>query len=181
MPLIPQRIAVTDACIFIDLIELSLITPFFQLGNTTLELEIHTTLEVVDELYPEQQEILKAYEAVNKLTVHIVNAKGLEEIQSFAFPKALSQQDRSVIYIASKLKAMVLSSDKPVRNFAKKIAVEVHGMFWVLDRLVEHEIITGKVAATKLNQLMRSNLIYQNNMKLWKEAGKRINVWEGDA
>jgi hypothetical protein len=52
MPLKPQRIAVTDACIFIDLIELSLIAPFFQLGDTPLQLEIHTTLEVLDEKIP---------------------------------------------------------------------------------------------------------------------------------
>jgi len=63
MPISSHRIAVTDACIFIDLIELQIVTPFFQLCNTPLQLEIHTTLEVLDELYPEQQQILKAYEA----------------------------------------------------------------------------------------------------------------------
>lgn len=25
---------------------------------------------------------------------------------------------------------------------------------------------------------MRSNLIYQNNMRLWQEANKRIKSWE---
>lgn len=175
----PQRIAVTDACIFIDLIELKLIAPFFQLGNTALKLEIHTTLEVLDELYPVQQEILKAYEAVSKLTVHTISAEGLEEIQSFNFPKALSQQDKSVIYMASQLNAMVLSSDKPVRNFAKRNAIEVHGMFWIFDKLVEYELLAEKEAITKLNQLISSNLIYQNNVKLWKEASKRIEAWEG--
>jgi predicted nucleic acid-binding protein len=174
----PQRIAVTDACIFIDLIELSLITPFFQLGDTQLKLEIHTTLEVLDELYPEQQEILKAYEAVSKLRVHTISTEDLENISSMTFSKALSQQDRSVIYMASQLNAMVLSSDKPVRKFAQKNAIEVHGMFWILDQLVEQDMLTGHEASNKLHQLMRSNLIYQNNVKLWKEANKRIISWE---
>ena len=40
------RIAVTDACIFIDLYDLGLVNAFFQ-----LEIEIHTTTSVYFELY----------------------------------------------------------------------------------------------------------------------------------
>ena len=180
MSLSSHRIAVTDACIFIDLIELQIVTPFFQLGDTPLQLEIHTTLEVLDELYPEQQEILKAYEAVSILRVHTISAEDLENIRSMTFPKALSQQDKTVIYMASQLNAMVLSSDKPVRKFANKIAIEVHGMFWIFDKLVEYELLTKEMAVARIRQLMRSNLIYQNNMKLWQEANKRIKGWEKD-
>lgn len=175
-----MKIAVTDACIFIDLIELKLISPFFKLGSTPLELEIHTTLEVIDELYPEQQEILKAYETGKQLTVHNISADGLEEIQSIAFPKALSQQDKSVIYMASQLKAMVLSSDKPVRNFAKKVAVEIHGMFWIFEQLVDKNLLDQEEAIVKIRRLMHTNLIYQNNIQLWKEANKRITLWGGN-
>jgi hypothetical protein len=42
-----MRVAVTDACIFIDLIELEMITSFFQ-----LDLERHTSVAVINELYP---------------------------------------------------------------------------------------------------------------------------------
>ena len=48
-----MKVAVTDACIFIDLLELDITSLFFRLN-----LEIHTTVEVVDELFSEQQEIL---------------------------------------------------------------------------------------------------------------------------
>ena len=41
-----MRIAVTDACIFIDLIELDLILDFFR-----LDLELHTTVEVKNALF----------------------------------------------------------------------------------------------------------------------------------
>lgn len=149
----PHRIAVTDACIFIDLIELQIVTPFFQLCNTPLQLEIHTTLEVLDELYPEQQEILKAYEAVSKLRVHTISAEDLKSFSLMIFPKALSQQDKSVIYMASQLNAMVLSSDKPVRKFANKIAIEAHGMFWIFDKLVEYELLRKKWHLPELGNL----------------------------
>ncbi len=59
------KIAVTDACIFIDLYDLGLVNSFFD-----LELEIHTTTSVYFELYEEQQQVLKAYQSIDSLIVH---------------------------------------------------------------------------------------------------------------
>lgn len=42
-----MKVAITDACIFIDLIELDIVTEFFQ-----LKIELHTTVAVMNELYP---------------------------------------------------------------------------------------------------------------------------------
>ena len=167
-----MKIAVTDACIFIDLLDLKIVAPFF-----SLEVEIHTTVEVMNELYQEQQEVLLAYQTVEKLTVHNLSAKNLKELQSASFPKALSQQDKSVIYLASQLNAMVLSSDKVVRNFAKKIAIETHGMFWIFDQLVHQRLLDESDAVSKLRQLVNGNLMYRNNVLLQKEAAKRIERW----
>ena len=170
-----MQIAVTDACIFIDLLELEITSSFF-----SLDLEIHTTVEVINELYPEQQKILRAYQTVKKLTVHNLAAEDLKTVQSMPFPKALSQQDKSVLYVASQLEAIVLSSDKPVRNFAKKQTLETHGMFWIFDQLVNHSLLTQRKAADKLHELMNSNLMYRNNLTLWKEANLRFKSWEGN-
>jgi hypothetical protein len=41
-----MRVAVTDACVFIDLIELDMIASFFQ-----LDLELHTTVAVLDDCF----------------------------------------------------------------------------------------------------------------------------------
>ena len=49
-------IAVTDACIFIDLFELGLTEIFFQ-----LELNIHTSVDVYNEMYESQKEIIKQH------------------------------------------------------------------------------------------------------------------------
>jgi hypothetical protein len=59
-----MKIAITDACIFIDIIELQLSSQFFG-----LKIEIHTSLDVFNELYIEQQELLKAYQSVGKLII----------------------------------------------------------------------------------------------------------------
>lgn len=48
-----MKIVVTDACIFIDVIELQLTGRFFGLN-----LDIHTTADVLNELYTDQQHLL---------------------------------------------------------------------------------------------------------------------------
>jgi hypothetical protein len=165
-------IAVTDACIFIDLYDLGLIAPFFK-----LEIEIHTTSAVYYELYEEQQQVLNAYQSVEKLIVHNLNEQDFIEIHSEPYPKSLSETDKSVLYIANKLNAYVLSSDKAVRNCAKNKEVEYHGMIWIFDKLLEANIITPRVAATKLKQLVSTNFIFQNNKPLVDEIHKRLKLW----
>jgi predicted DNA-binding protein (UPF0278 family) len=53
---------------------------------------------------------------------------------SAAMPKGLSPEDQSVIYVAQKLEAILLSSDKPVRKLAEKLSIEYHGMIWIFDQ-----------------------------------------------
>lgn len=167
-----MKIVVTDACIFIDVIELQLTAKFFG-----LDLEIHTTRDVFDELYPEQQQILEAYQGNNKLTVHILTPGEKIALLSDEYPKALTPEDKSVVFIAQKLEAIVLSSDKPVRRVAKKLAIEYHGMIWIFDQLVEQGLLTGDEASEKITLMVNSNLIYRNNLEMQAEIEKRIKVW----
>lgn len=167
------KIAVTDACIFIDLYDLGLVTSFFN-----LELEIHTTSAVYFELYDEQQQVLKAYQSVERLIVHNLKEEDFIQIHSEPYPKSLSETDRSVLHVANKLNACVLSSDKTVRNCAKNKDIEYHGMIWIFDNLVEANILTKKDAANKLKQLVATNFIFQNNKPLVDEIQKRLKLWQ---
>jgi rRNA-processing protein FCF1 len=126
------KIAVTDACIFIDLYDLGLVTSFFK-----LQIEIHTTSSVYFELYDEQQQVLTAYQSVSRLIVHNLKEEDFLQIHSEPYPKSLSETDKSVLHVANKLNACVLSSDKTVRNCAKNKGIEYHGMIWIFDKLVE--------------------------------------------
>ncbi|WP_199856465.1 hypothetical protein [Lunatibacter salilacus] len=76
------KIAVTDACIFVDLIELDLISDFFQ-----LELQLHTIVDVMNELFQEQKQVLVAYQKVKKLIVHILKEGDFLTMEQRAFPK----------------------------------------------------------------------------------------------
>lgn len=167
------RIAVTDACIFIDLYDLGLVNAFFQ-----LEIDIHTTTSVYFELYSEQQQILKAYQSVDRLIVHNLKEDDFLQIQSEPYPKSLSETDKSVLHIANKLDACVLSSDKTVRNCAKNKDIEYHGMIWIFDKLVEANILSKNAAVNKLQQLAATNFIFQNNKPLVDEIQKRLKLWQ---
>jgi hypothetical protein len=166
------RIAVTDACIFIDLCDIGLVASFFE-----LELEVHTSSAVLYELYPEQQQALRAYQSTGRLLVHNMQEQDFVAIHASEFPKALSEADKSVLYIANMLGAMMLSSDKALRKCAKNRAIEYHGMLWILDKLVENSIIAHKEAADKLKTLLAINMVFQNNQSLQTEIEKRLKTW----
>ena len=164
-----MRVAVTDACIFIDLIELDMITTFFQ-----LDLELHTTVAVINELYPEQKQILDAYQSVGKLQVHNLENVDFQAMEKITFPRGLSQEDRSVIYLAKKLGgAIVISSDKLVRDFAGKLNLPFHGIFWILDLMITEKLILADKAISMLHNMTKINSMYQSTL-MKKEIEKRL-------
>ena len=167
-----MKLAITDACIFIDLIELQLTSEFF-----SLTIEIHTSLDVYNELYSEQKELLKAYQSVGKLFIHKIESEERVKILQEKFPRSLSENDKTVIYLAEKLQALVLSSDKAVRNYSRSKAIEYHGMLWIFDKLIESELLEKSEAITKIDELVSRNLAYQNNAELSVEIKKRKQIW----
>ena len=100
------------------------------------------------------------------------------EIYSEEYPKSLSETDKSVLHIANKLNACVLSSDKVLRNCAKNKDIEYHGMIWIFDRLVEASLLTPNEAANKLKQIVATNFVFRNNQPLVAEIEKRLKIWK---
>lgn len=168
-----MKIAITDACIFIDLHDLNLSISFF-----SIDLEIHTSVDVLNELYPEQKNILNAFISVGKLKTHSIQAVDRIEIMKTAYPRTLSEVDKTVLFLAKKYNATVLSSDKAIRNYAKSQAMDHHGMLWIFDQLIDQGILSKSEASDKLKELINCNIIYQNNSRLMKEFSKRLELWE---
>lgn len=129
-----------------------------------LDIEVHNTSTVLYELYTEQQ-IYKAYHSVGRIAIHNLLAKDYLEIYKQGYLKSLSETDKSVLYIANKLDASVLSSDKALRNCAKNKGIEYHGMIWIFDRLVETSSNDKKRSNKKLKQLIITNFVFQNNQQ----------------
>ncbi len=168
-----MKIAITDACVFIDLLNLSLIQQFF-----SIHVEIHTTVEVINELNPEQQVVLREFITVQKLKVHNIAEQQKKEIREMEFPISLSETDKSVLYIAIFLKAQLLSTDGMIRKTAKNRNLECHGMLWVFDLMVGQVILSPKKAAAKLRLLKTINGTYQNNVEIEEAIEKRLCKWD---
>jgi hypothetical protein len=167
-----MKIAVTDANIFIDIIKIGLTKQFF-----ALPIEAHTSLEVLAELKDHQSEILAAYQYVGKLKVHNFEPEELMEMHILTPSNRLSDPDKTVIYLAVKHQAMLLSSDGMIRKFAKEQGIETHGQIWLFDELVARKQITQKIACNKINALLDSNKRYKEDAYLANECLKRLKLW----
>lgn len=166
-------IVVNDTNVFIDLYEVGLLEEFF-----SLPWEVHTTDFVMLELQREgQHETVARYRADNRLVVPVLETKELMAIgdifQQNMNRTNLSFTDCSVWYYAKVNNYILLTGDRKLRTVSVFDGVEVHGVIYVFDRLVEFDIISRQVAVEKLKQL------YVINPCLPKEEiEKRINLWK---
>jgi len=69
----------------------------------------------------------------------------------------LSINDISAFVLAKHLGIILITSDMPLRKFAEKQNVEVHGTLWVLDKLVEeYKLIAPNHGANALIKILKS-------------------------
>lgn len=167
-----MKIVVTDACIFIDIHELKLTPLFF-----SLPLDIHTTVDVFNELYEDHKGFLHAFISVGRLSMHVLSEEDRLSMRAGSFPLSLSEADKSTIFIAARLHATLLSTDKAVRRYARNNSIPYHGMLWIFDQLVDAKILKPADARDKLHELISHNIMYQNNHELLEEAIKRMGKW----
>ena len=71
----------------------------------------------------------------------------------------------------------MLSSDKPVRTCARNLSIEYHGVRWILDQLVDQNLLSKPEASAKINALVNANIIYKNNKELLSEINVRLKRW----
>ena len=170
-----KKIVVNDTNVFIDLYEVGLLEEFF-----SLPWEVHTTDFVMLELQREgQHETVARYRADKRLVVPVLEPKELMEIgdifQQNMNRTNLSFTDCSVWYYAKVNKYILLTGDRKLRTVSVFDGVEVHGVIYVFDRLVELDVISRQVAVEKLQRL------YSINPRLPKEEiEKRINLWKAE-
>lgn len=164
-----MRIAVTDACIFIDLIDLELLNE-----TCCLPIVIYTTIDVLYELNTSQQRLILLLQSESKIIIETLSSEEMSQILLRDFPASLSLTDKTVIFLSEKFDAIIISSDKAIRNCAGKFAIEYHGILWVIDQLADNKIITTRQINEKLVQLTK-NKFYANNPELMTEITKRLD------
>jgi hypothetical protein len=165
-----MKIAVTDANIFIDLIEIESLQLLFELG-----LEIHTTLSVYHQLNEEQKVFAERFVHSKKLILYPIAFEEWLEIEKIDFPPGIDPVDKTVYYYAAKAKAVILSGDKKLKTYCVSKKIEVRGILWLFDNFVEKQVITKRTAASKLQLL-----ITINDRLPMEECTARIHKWSSE-
>lgn len=169
-----MKVAVKDANIFIDLESMGILDLWFQLGHETL-----TSTFIVDELeLGGHEQALSCIRAGQAQVIVIAGEDmgSLMELWSEVEAHGASLGDASVLWLAIRAGAMLLTGDKPLRTQAAVRSIECHGTLWILDRLVEAGLLEPLSAANKLERLLR--LVGRRRRRLPEsECIRRITRW----
>jgi predicted nucleic acid-binding protein len=164
-----MRIVINDANILIDLVHLDLTDVFFQLEN----LELKTTDFVFEELLEEQKLIINIFIDEGRLEILESVEDDLNEIANIhSQTTGLSFEDCSVWYFAQKTSGILLTGDGKLRRQSSQSGIEVKGILYIFDELLNQGLITFNFALLKITQL------YELNDRLPIEAkDERIESW----
>jgi len=165
-----MKIAVNDANILFDLIDLDLIHYLFQ-----LEYSFYTTDLVINEIKKDEQKlVIKTYIENDSLLVTSITDINKIFIEKTENPN-LSSADCSILITAREQNALILTGDNYLRNTAVNENIEVHGILWIFDELRENDLISSDTASNKLAELMTLN----NRLPL-NECTKRLDKWRNN-
>ena len=87
----------------------------------------------------------------------------------------LSFEDCSVWYYSQKLSGTLLTGDGKLRKQVSKQGIEVRGIIYVFDELVNESLLDFPIAIEKIKQLFQLN-----NRLPKKEIDKRIENWKDE-
>jgi len=161
------RIIVNDTNILIDLANLNLLDYFLK-----LEFEFHTNDFIINELTDTEQKE-KIEKIINDKQLIVAETKSEEytaiiELQT----KNLSFEDCSIWYYAQKVNGILLTGDARLRKTVEKSGIEVRGILFIFDKLVECNIIDTHTAVEKLKELISFNHRLPKT-----EVEKRFALW----
>jgi hypothetical protein len=161
-------VCVTDANIWIDLHHANLLDEAFELEVTwmTPDIVFHDEVLTVD------RPLLKDL----GLQIRSLTGKELNRITELsARHPSPSPKDLSTIVVAKVEDGIVVTGDGPLRTAVEREEMEVHGVLWVLDQLVDQTIISSSRAATALNTMVsRGSRLpkaeVQQRLRSWRES-----------
>jgi len=148
-----NKILINDSCVLFDLVDLNLIDDFF-----LMEYSFYTTGHVIEEIKDDAQ-ISSIEKYISNGVLKIDNSGSFESIE-LLFDKhpSLSYTDSSVLELALRMKGILISSDKSLRNISKSKNIEVKGFLWIVYKLVEDKILKKNKAIEILTEYPQINV-----------------------
>ena len=161
-----QKKCIIDASILLDFIEGGIFDTLF-----SLPFDFSTSDIVADE-------ISRSY---SPSELHALGLKilGLEAEQILMIETLqiehieLSPNDLSVYILARQYRSLLISGDGPLRELADSHKVEYHGTLWLLEELIEKDLLSQKDAARALRTMLDN--------KRWlprADSERLIKKWE---
>lgn len=148
-----MKLLIHDANILIDLIKTESIRQFF-----SLDCEMVTTNAVIQELRADQQQELKGLITERRLSICEIKEKEDELITGLLQQNpALSYPDCTVLYVAREMAATLLTGDRALRKCANTHGIEVCGIFWAFDEMLQKKKLSKSEYKQKLSLLKNIN------------------------
>lgn len=164
-----RKLAVNDANILIDFSDIALLEKLL-----ALDLEMYTTDFVVAEITDkDQRTAIDQLITERKLISYSHNSGEMASvIQKSLQVRRLSLEDCSVWDFAETHQAILLTGDGLLRKTALKAGLEVHGSLWLLDQMIDQQLLEEAEACKKLRELMKMNPRLPE-----KPCEKRLKNW----
>ncbi len=165
-----MKVAITDANIFIDIIDLNLVDFLFQIG-----LEIHSTIGIIDELDEAQQDIIQHYINDGQLNIHFQTEEQFLEIEKESFDQGFSDADCFLLFLSRENGMLLLSGERKMRLFCDENDLEVRGIIWLFDEFLRLNLMDNETAILKMETLLSINQwlplkICRDRISSWKKA-----------
>lgn len=164
-----QTIAIKDANILIDCVDIDLLTVVFKLPIT-----FKTTDFIWAEIISDKQRrTIQPFIKNGRLIIEKFSAQEIGEISTLSQQHSgISFEDSSAMYLAQKQSAILLSGDGKLRKVCQAAKIRVHGIIWLLDQVHATGIISAGEACDKIKRLQVANsrlprLAIQERIKRW--------------
>lgn len=166
-----MKLIITDTNIFFDIISIGALSEFF-----SLDYEICTTVFVIQEIrQSDQKKEIEDFIRAKELTLIEFDSDEIDEIEGFKTSKSFKGiTDKSVLWKSLQLKCPLLTGDRKLRTEAENQGVEVHGTIWVIESLVEKDLIeiTKGIQLLEALKQVNSSLPFDQIDKLIKKLRK---------
>ncbi len=166
-----MKVIVHDASVLIDLVAADVLEQWLGLGHETI-----VTSLVWREIHRKsEKEKLQPYVEKGLLKIAHLPAEDFSEVAAMKIDLSLdlSIEDVSALYVAVSRKGVLLTGEKKLRQNAEQHGVEVHGLLWVFDILIERGKMLASIAADRLEHLAA-----KRTSRLPKdECSQRIKKW----
>ncbi|MGA2954124.1 MAG: PIN domain-containing protein [Thermodesulfobacteriota bacterium] len=162
----PKKILVLDTTVCIDLFNGGLLEKALQLPYDLVLPDV-----IIEELInPPGEELVKIGYSVLPL-----GKEGVEQVLALrARYRKPSTNDLFALVLAKLNSCPLVTGDDSLRRAAKDEGLQVYGSLWVLDRLIDHHILSSLEAAVSLEKILE-----KGGWLPRKECEARLKRWRG--